>query len=677
MPSVQETIEAFSAAFEDAAVDALFVQPDGAVFLENSQRQRTAVESLDLETLYAVIAEIRQQIQVDDRVPLLAFEWNALRWTLVQPPLSHGVAMVIERLKRPRSSMQDLVGESWLSMEDAEKLHAAVVRRDNILISSPFLREGHRLLEALAILLPEGGLNFFVGDLERFEPPPAHVSTMDRVLLRDLPMMQRRVIGSLIQRAQHVLIDQVGDVDDLFWSFGGDLFARGRVVTLEAASAAEALNNLQMLASLGAPRQLAGLVQWTLHIDTTASGGCAVRMEAVGQVTQPEPLKLLDPPPAPVFTAPPRASLEEEPFEEMASPEPTAQPEASAPSPSADPDPEEEEIDSRLSDAVSSAFADFESSVFSLDIEDEDDGEVSTQGLEALAEVAGGSGLGEVEVVDEMPKEEEAEEEEEGGGGFNLGLMFEPGELDDEEEEQEKGKTLSRHSRAVSGSRAAPSRYNADKVRQDAESIRNQRGRYRPPSAARPGRPGSKPPTPITSGRRPPSGESGSPRWSGDSDRGRGASAFRKERSGRWRQPTDARPPGSSPPSGLKRPPSSPQVRRVSPPKLSRSGGSDELPMLASGDIEAIQEPPTTSAPPLRRSEEPTSDVEAVEVEIGASSRKRTDNSTLSSLARGLAEVLDKRKSSDSNPKLEEGGADPESGIGDDVEISPLEELEE
>jgi pilus assembly protein CpaF len=241
----------------DPSVEEVMVNGPGRVYVERGGRiERTEVTFAGEEELRNAIERILAPLgrRVDELSPMVdARLADGSRVNVVIPPLAiDGPALSIRRFGARRPGPDELVGLGTLTVEQRERLRAAVTDRRSIIVSGGTGSGKTTLLNALSSFLAAGERVVTIEDaaelrlqqphVVRLESRPAGVEGRGEVTIRDL------LRNALRMRPDRIVIGEVRGAEALDLLTALNTGHDGALSTVHANSPADALRRMETLA---------------------------------------------------------------------------------------------------------------------------------------------------------------------------------------------------------------------------------------------------------------------------------------------------------------------------------------------------------------------------------------------------------------------------------------------
>ena len=252
----------------DPAINEIMVNGPQEIFIEKNGTIARAPTAFGSETqLRTVIDRIvaRMGRRVDLSSPLCDVRLpDGSRVNVVLPPLSlAGPVLTIRRFKALYQTLDDLLRAGTLTLEQAERLRAAVAERKNIIVAGNSGAGKTTLLNVLAGLIPTGERVITLEDaaelqirqphVVRLETRPANAEGLGRVTMVDL------VANALRMRPDRLVIGECRGAEAIPMLQAMNTGHDGSMTTIHANSAPDALKRLESLVLLHAP-------EWSIEV---------------------------------------------------------------------------------------------------------------------------------------------------------------------------------------------------------------------------------------------------------------------------------------------------------------------------------------------------------------------------------------------------------------------------
>lgn len=278
MARAADTLDQLHGLFDDGSVRDLLVTASGEVYLGTESGRRPSSLSLTGATVAALaeLLSVRASAATSGSPAFTAHLGSAL-WTVLRPPLSASLALMARRCPRRRPMLGDFVDNELMGPEIARRLVETVREGRNLLVAAPDHFCAVTVLDALLTLGSPGQLALYIGDARAVDASGTDTTVIDRAALDELqPGAATEAAFEMLRQARSVFIERLAAPRDLFWWFGGDAFARGRIGAMCAPSTEVALTQLGELhralhrAHQGPPSE--GLVDAVLFVEHLRPG---------------------------------------------------------------------------------------------------------------------------------------------------------------------------------------------------------------------------------------------------------------------------------------------------------------------------------------------------------------------------------------------------------------------
>ncbi len=223
MTPAPAAIQRLSDLLSDSAIGRVRVTlGSGQVLVDQGQQWAEVSDALNAEQLHALRAWITLRRGISAS-PLFEVEESGLRLRALRPPLIVGDEQLwVERARRVRTPLHQLVTQGWLRGEEALTLNRTLQQGGNILITSLRPSDAHTLLDAL-LELPDStaGEAFFIGDTRKLDARDLRMGCIDRRAFGALDEAARLSLDAWLLEARWVFCDLLASSEDVrFWSGG-------------------------------------------------------------------------------------------------------------------------------------------------------------------------------------------------------------------------------------------------------------------------------------------------------------------------------------------------------------------------------------------------------------------------------------------------------------------------
>jgi pilus assembly protein CpaF len=267
---------------EDTEISEIMVTPPGRVFVERdgmiAHRPELLVEERHLQVAVRNIARLLDD-DVNEEKPILDARLpDGSRVAALLPPCSlGGTTLTIRRFVARFYSLDELIRVGTVTRLVVDCLAAALMRRENVLISGATTSGKTTLLNALTTVIPAEERLVVIEDTAELRLAHANVVRFEaRRAQRDLPAVTIRdlVKASLRHRPDRIIVGEIrgGEAFDAVqaWNTGHG----GSLTTIHANSAQHALSRLTncvLQAGIDQPyaairHNIAETIQWLVHV---------------------------------------------------------------------------------------------------------------------------------------------------------------------------------------------------------------------------------------------------------------------------------------------------------------------------------------------------------------------------------------------------------------------------
>jgi pilus assembly protein CpaF len=267
---------------EDTEISEIMVTPPGRVFVERGGMMTSLPELvIDERHLQVAVRNIARLLDddVNDEKPILDARLpDGSRVAALLPPCSlGGTTLTIRRFVARFYSLEELIRVGTITPAVVASLAAALMRRENILISGATTSGKTTLLNALTSLIPPEERLVVIEDTAELHLAHKNVVRFEaRRAQRDLPPVTIRdlVKASLRHRPDRIIVGEIrgGEAFDAVqaWNTGH----AGSLTTIHANSAQHALSRLTncvLQAGIDQPyaairHNIAETIQWLVHV---------------------------------------------------------------------------------------------------------------------------------------------------------------------------------------------------------------------------------------------------------------------------------------------------------------------------------------------------------------------------------------------------------------------------
>ncbi len=240
-----DTLDDLNAAFLDPSLEEVVVYPSGEVYFGAESGRRPSPQPLGTHQAAALADWLSEAAGVGEEA---AFEiaTEHAQWTVMRPPLAADFVIIGRRLHRPRRLLNEWIDLGVISPDAAQCISEAIRLGRSLLVASPTLSQGQIFLETLTSLVSPGHIALSIGDIRR-QHHGRELTFIDRISLDYLSDVARAAVTDALRSAHWVFSERIATPIDLDWWYGSQCFARGRIGVISALSAKQALERLQDL----------------------------------------------------------------------------------------------------------------------------------------------------------------------------------------------------------------------------------------------------------------------------------------------------------------------------------------------------------------------------------------------------------------------------------------------